>query len=99
MKDLKELYWKDVEETRRIKTYKNRKGMIYAAKFYNVRPSKVDYHTIGKELVEAGYVQGCYPQYQKIMVGDGTLVIIHVKENSKLWGVCKEIGYEKGEVA
>lgn len=98
MKTLKDLYWKDFDYTsRRIEAKKNRKGMIYAAKYYGIPKDQFDCNILHKEL---NFV-GCkcdFPQHQYITVGnDGTLVIVHVKENSKLWESLKQLGYEESE--
>ena len=98
MKTLKELYWEDFGITsRRIETMKNRKGMIYAAKYYDIPKGQFDYHDLHNELASVG-CKFSLPQHRYISVGnDGTLVIVHAKENSKLLEALKQLGYEESE--
>lgn len=99
MKTLKELYWQDCDvHSKRIEVKKNRKGMIYAAKYYDIPASQFNYDIIRKELNAVGVID--LPQRHYIPVGEnGTLVVIHVTEKSKLWEGCKQIGYEESEAA
>ena len=98
MKTLKELYWEEVGFTsRRIEAKKNRKGMIYAAKYYDIPKDQFDCRVLRNELnlIEC---KCDLPQRQYIAVGSyGTLVIIHIKENSILWEKFKQLGYEESK--
>lgn len=97
MKTLKELYWNKVGYmSKRLEAKMNRKGMVYMAKYFDgITADKFDYNYLGKLLQSEGICQGCLPQRVYLNVETGTLVIVHVKNTTKMYEALRNIGFEE----